>query len=412
MMDEMKFLFLLPFLFTISLYSLQDVDSCSLVGQVDNIACSAIFVDDKFAYVGDDVTTTLSYFRIFNIENPSNPILKGSLSFNDVNGIYVVGNYAYVADGTGGLRIINVENPSSPSYIQQYPTTAALDVFVADSLAYVADGTGGLRIIDVSNPNVPLQVGNYSRPGFSAFGVYVINDTAYVAYHTAGLRILDATNLPSITEIGSYSLGVGTYANGIHVMDSIAYIAYRESGLRIINISDPTNPEEIGDVATEDWAEDVFVKSNLAYVADRYGGLRVILVSDPTNPVEVGYYNTTSDYAVDVYVKDSLAYVAAGDIDGFYIVKYTGHAGVKEEKEKLINIENNLTSIKINYFLRNNSKVNINIYNILGQKVTTLVNSIQNTGNYSIDWDGKAGIYFIKAEIGSNIYSEKVIILQ
>ncbi|MCK4322146.1 T9SS type A sorting domain-containing protein [candidate division WOR-3 bacterium] len=407
MIDKMKLLLSLMLFFSISLYSLQVADSCSLVGQIDNIACFAIFVKDNFAYVGDG-----GYFRIYNVQYPSNPVFRGQVTEpSDVNGIFVVGNYAYVADGAGGLRIINVANPSSPSHVRRHDTDAALDVFVVDNLAYIADGTSGLRIINVSNPNSPSQVGYYNTPG-SAFGVYVINDTVYVADHTAGLRILDATNLSSITEIGHYSLGVGTYADGIHVIDSIAYVAYRNLGLRIIDVADPGNPEEIGDVATADWAEDVFVKGNLAYVADRYGGLRVVLVSDHANPVEVGYYNTTSDYDVDVYVKDSLAYVAAGATDGFYIVKYIGHAGVEEEKEKLINIENNLTSIKINYFLRNSTRVNINIYNILGQKVTTLVNSIQNTGNYSTKWSGSSGIYFIKAEIGNKTYSEKAIILQ
>lgn len=403
----MKFLFLITLCFSISLYSIQQADSCSLVGQVDNIACSAIFVKDNFAYVGDG-----GYFRIYNIQNPANPNFRGEVSEpSDVNGIYVVGNYAYVADGADGLRIINVTNPTSPSHVRRFDTDAALDVYVEGNLAYVADGIGGLRIINVSNPNIPLEEGSYITPG-SAFGVYVINDTAYIAYHTAGLRIIDATNLSSITEIGSYSLGVGTYANGIHVVGSIAYVAYRELGLRIIDISDPANPDEIGNVGTADWAEDVFVKGNLAYVADRYGGLRVILVSDPTNPLEVGYYYADNDFAEDVYVMDSLAYVAAGPTNGFYIVKYIGHAGVEENKVKLINIENNLISIKINYYIKEMSRVNINIYNVLGQKVITLVNSIQNTGNYSIDWDGRAGIYFIKAEIGSDIYSEKAIILQ
>jgi hypothetical protein len=407
MMDKIKFLFLLILCFSLSLYSLQQADSCSLVGQVDNIACSAIFVKDNFAYVGDG-----GYFRIYNIQNPANPNFRGQVTEpSDVTGIYVVGNYAYVADGADGLRIINVSNPDSPSYVSRRDTDAAQDVYVEDNLAYVADGIGGLRIIDVSNPNIPTDAGNYNTPG-SAFGVYVINDTAYVADHTLGLRILDATNPIDIKEIGYYSLGGGIYADGIHVKGSIAYVAYGLWGLRIVDISDPANPDEIGNVSTFDEAEDVFVEGNLAYVADGAGGLRVISVSDPASPDEVGYYDATSDFAEDVYVKDSLAYVAAGPTEGFYIVKYTGHAGVDEERDKLINIQNNLTSIKIDYQLKNRSRVNINVYNVLGQKVTTLVNSIQNSGNYSIDWDGRAGIYFIKADIGSDIYSEKAIILQ
>ncbi|NQT96534.1 MAG: T9SS type A sorting domain-containing protein, partial [Candidatus Marinimicrobia bacterium] len=43
----------------------------------------------------------------------------------------------------------------------------------------------------------------------------------------------------------------------------------------------------------------------------------------------------------------------------------------------------------IEYALPKQSKVTLTIYNVLGQQVRTLSNTVQNAGNYSIVWDAK-----------------------
>ena len=58
--------------------------------------------------------------------------------------------------------------------------------------------------------------------------------------------------------------------------------------------------------------------------------------------------------------------------------------------------------VNIDYALPSQEMVNLSIVNLLGQKVKTLVNNIQESGNYSYKWDGKdmngvnlqSGIYF------------------
>ena len=70
-------------------------------------------------------------------------------------------------------------------------------------------------------------------------------------------------------------------------------------------------------------------------------------------------------------------------------------------------------TINIDYALPNQELVNLSIINLLGQKVKTLVNDIQEPGNYSFKWDGKdlngvnlqSGIYFavISRNSGQNI---------
>jgi hypothetical protein len=63
---------------------------------------------------------------------------------------------------------------------------------------------------------------------------------------------------------------------------------------------------------------------------------------------------------------------------------------------------------KINYQLPAAEQVSLGIYNVLGQKIRTLVNEFQQAGSYDVYWDGKdetgkampVGIYIYKLQAG------------
>jgi len=66
------------------------------------------------------------------------------------------------------------------------------------------------------------------------------------------------------------------------------------------------------------------------------------------------------------------------------------------------------------------SKVTIEIYNILGQKVVSLLNEEKSAGEYSISWDGKnnrgikvnTSVYFIRMKAGNNTFTKKIALLK
>jgi hypothetical protein len=69
---------------------------------------------------------------------------------------------------------------------------------------------------------------------------------------------------------------------------------------------------------------------------------------------------------------------------------------------------NPATTIK--YSLPYESEVKINIHNVLGQKITELVNVNQEAGNYEINWDASSlasGIYFYTIDAKSVSNQEK-----
>ncbi len=72
-------------------------------------------------------------------------------------------------------------------------------------------------------------------------------------------------------------------------------------------------------------------------------------------------------------------------------------------------------STMIEYSLAKTSHVEISIYNISGQKMTTLVNRTQTGGNYSVNWNAEnkaSGIYFYRIKAGQYEKTCKMLLLE
>lgn len=75
---------------------------------------------------------------------------------------------------------------------------------------------------------------------------------------------------------------------------------------------------------------------------------------------------------------------------------------------------------KIIYQLPKAEHVSLMIYNVLGQKIRTLVNEFKEAGNYDVYWDGKdetgknmpAGIYIYRIRAGSFIDIKKMLLVK
>ncbi|NIR64214.1 MAG: T9SS type A sorting domain-containing protein [candidate division Zixibacteria bacterium] len=154
--------------------------------------------------------------------------------------------------------------------------------------------------------------------------------------------------------------------------------------------------------------------------------MRVIDVSNPFSPFEIGYFDTWA-FAHHVAVTGSLAYVA-DDEDGLYIIRndlLTWVSPPTTNKPNQFILSQNYPNpfnpeTIIRYQLPTNSKVQLTIYNLLGQKVRTLVNDKQQNGIYEVIWDGRnefgqevsSGIYIYRLKIDNQVASRKMVLLR
>ena len=69
----------------------------------------------------------------------------------------------------------------------------------------------------------------------------------------------------------------------------------------------------------------------------------------------------------------------------------------------------------IEYYLPSKLNVEISIYNLLGQKIETILNKEQAAGKHTIDWDGKhaaAGVYFYLIKTNDQTECKKMVLLK
>ncbi len=269
-------------------------------------------------------------------------------------GIDVSGDFAYVANGQGGLQIIDVSEPESTYIVgEQLTPRSAQGVAIREGLAYVVlTSELGLYVIDVTEPSVCSLVGqdpgyteynicappdtfyvyiaahdyfiieNCSIPNLpfweqriptpgNARGIFVANSLAYLACEQMGLYIYYAARPDSAVPLLG-SIDTPSNARNVYVVGDYAYVADGRAGLIIIDVSNTEAPSIIGQYDTPGYANDVFVANDFAYIADGDEGVQVVDVSDPAQPLF--YASIETSYANDIYVKDGLLYIADRDM--------------------------------------------------------------------------------------------------
>ena len=114
------------------------------------------FAKDGFVYVADDY----SGLQIFTLPDTipaydheemyeANPILISDINTSGrTKDVQVVGNYCYLADGSGGLKIIDVTDPYAPVFVAAYDTPYAYGLWVGDDYIYICDRDNGLMIFE------------------------------------------------------------------------------------------------------------------------------------------------------------------------------------------------------------------------------------------------------------------------
>lgn len=117
----------------------------------------------------------------------------------------------------------------------------------------------------------------------------------------------------------------------------------------------------------------------------------------------------------------------SGRQEAFRVVLNKPLTGMKENKNLMddFELEQNYPNpfnpeTTIQYSLNNPSNVVLSVYNLLGQKINTLVNSFCGAGGHSIAWDGtdlnnnsvSSGIYFYFLQAGENKLFKKMLLLR
>jgi hypothetical protein len=292
----------------------------------------SVAVSDGYAYiVSARYPWTESTFEVFDVRDPADPILVGSLAVGNqwasvvISGRYaflnqldslewtvhvidvgdpsapvevgmfdgvgeiaaVAGGYAYAVESRG-MWILDLTNPMSPVPAGLFEPTSECDYLstltISGNYAYVTSGTGSpctereghLLVVDISDPAAPFEVGRVKVAETTSFDVAVSGDYAFVAssfwvnlYHHV-LEVVDVSDPAAPFITAAVDMGAGR--SKLTASGRTLYVAWSamngESDLIVFDVSDPSEPVEIGSLLEEVWGlQDIDQRGRFVYCA-------------------------------------------------------------------------------------------------------------------------------------------------
>lgn len=173
---------------------------------------------------------------LVDISNPDQMPPMSLIATGDVcKDLALLGSDHVVTAEWSALRIYDLQDPANPVEIAGVPLSQARTVAVAGDLAFVACGNPGLAIVDISNPSMPFLVTQIPVGGF-VDQVAAVGDRVYLTGYLIGLVTVDVTTQDS--PIVTHVLTLEGEPEAIVIRDGYAYITVGEA----VEILPPGNP--------------------------------------------------------------------------------------------------------------------------------------------------------------------------
>lgn len=214
----------------LQIFSLSTPTTPTLVKTVSfpgTAANRAVRVSGNYAYVGRaaDITANANEFTVVNVATPASAaIVGGTDSLQQVNALYVNGNYVYAAVTNTILQpmqIFNVTTPTAPSLVSSYVSlTLAASNAIAGNGSTIYLGYGVLmESLDLSNPTSAVRLGSYTAPStindisLDTTGGYAFLGTSST---TAEFQVVNIANPASMSLVKSVDVaGTASTVNGV-----------------------------------------------------------------------------------------------------------------------------------------------------------------------------------------------------
>lgn len=378
---------------------------------------------------------------------------------NDIDGLR-----AYSFDGSAFTHIAHINDGDS-----------ALGVAVAsDSLVFLADGGGGLRAYSYDGASFSNTA--HIDDGGSAEAVAVANDgTIFLANDFDGLRAYtydgtSFTNTAHVNDGGSaealafapdgniflanlqdgvraYQYTGTAFINMTHIYQNenvVWEVAFSNDGsvlvgdistLRVYTYQD-TVYAEAANIELDDWPQDFAVTAdNTILVANRGsvvtpGSLQAYVYNGATLVKTAHLEDGIDGFGIALASDGTI--LLANDSDGLYAYAYTPVTGIEENssphpndftlKQNYPNPFNPSTNFtfRVSSQLLGNSKVSIQIFDLQGRLVNTIVNRPLAPGEYTASWNGRSdsgkqvasGVYLYRMRAGDFLATRKMILLR
>lgn len=366
----------------------------------------------EFDFYNDYLTIAYQHdgVRLYDIKNPTEPKFITNLIGEDyphqilnnrVSNVINVDNISFMLTEDNGVHLVDITDPSNPDFLslllnEDGRTFSGSGIAKVNDDIYYILGEGGIMIYDLGDPKSPIFLKsiffNYPQR------ILVQNGYAYTTNYNLladeyKISILDIKDVLNPTLVGETTLPYHPY--GIDIYNDYLFAACHTGGLNIIDVRDKTAPILKERIYDNHYMFYVFINDNYAYVSDSHHGLEIFDISDMENIREVGRIDLNANaYFVKGY-KD-IIYVSTFNT-GLFILKNDLITSIVENDSEQLSTSISLfqnypnpfnPSSTIQFEIEKQEHVLLDVYNMIGEKITTLVNKVLVPGKHEVKFDG------------------------
>jgi hypothetical protein len=283
-------------------------------------------------------------------------------------------------------------------------------------------------------PDVVAQgVETYGADVSSGYSSYEVGDgTSFATPIASGIGALLLSAYPYLTNVQARNIILETSANSNTPNNNIGYgLISAEKAISFPNLSDTLGNYRINKIFFSSNAvsnaaiyfslnSSVFSTKTLSYDGKLKYSFAVPQLADGQ---ELNFYFSYTDSTGKSYREPST---------GFYNLQY-GQSNIVISVTNNNNIVSSVLSnnypnpfnpnyqyTSIDFYVSLNENVKLIIYNSIGQRIRTLINGLVNAGKNTVIWNGKddhgvkcaSGVYYYLLNIGSNRYSNKMVLIK
>ncbi|MBI4534831.1 MAG: T9SS type A sorting domain-containing protein, partial [Ignavibacteriae bacterium] len=362
------------------------------------------------------VTQISSGLSIFTPASSPSLRFEGAVEFN--GGAFDValnGNLAFCLSDAG-LTVVDVSDRTRPTVLSQKPLSGdKRSIAAAGTNVYVARRDSGLTILDVTVPSNPVIISSYFTGG-ALLDVAIRDSFAFLCLFDSGMVVVDISNAILPTRVAR----VLNAATGVAVRDTLALVA-TNTGLAIVGIANSRAPEIYGSTPTSGSRSAVDVASTNRTALLAYGGLHAVDITDLYQPREIAVLSSPSMVFKTVSTGNDTIFAAdAFSVYQMLLNRTTGVVENDEANTKVFSIEQSFPnpfngSCQIRFHIIKSAFIVIEVLDILGRKVSTLVHDQLSPGDYTVTFSGNtlsSGVYFYRLKAGSFEETKKFILVR
>jgi len=405
---------LIFFVFGITQTLPQNSVTFELIAEYDiNVLSNWLEMQDEITYI-----TTLSGMTVLDVSDPYNPSFVGNLSYGSCWQIDVEGNYAYFL--AGGIVIVNISQPGNYSVTNTLPDSNYTDIKVKGNYLFLTKLKQGFDIIDVTDPLNPIIVFSLNEPGnyseeWSGYSHIDVNDNyLYVGESENEILIYDINNINNPQKISS--IPITQFVSDVVIDSNILFVGTFDD-LKIYDVTNPGTPVLMSTmVEVQKPAHINSINNTIVFYDDNIYRYYAVDISNLNSPQILGYFDTVSH---DIFFDGDFVY-AAGDKFRIYKLNFPVNVHFLNQAPDNFLLYQNYPNpfnpvTKIKYSIPTESRVKLEILNLLGEQVELLVNETNTASNYEAVWNASnmsSGIYFYRIQAGDFVQTRKMILLK